>query len=485
MNVPTDSQVSPIDGKLPTTPPGNEMANKSPKRETEITHPSLCPEKTNEKSQLDFDPYDFGQENGIGICGAGVHIMRSTVGCGILMMPYAMKNLGILNGTIVIIFVGILYYHNVHILVSTEYYLCSVLKLKSLSFVGVTKKIMQRAPFPINKFESIITYLSHFYLSLPTSPSTYLIIMSTNIRLMADFFDIQLNDTIIISIITILMILITQKRSILKILVPYSSIANIFTIIMISVIISYSFINRKSDFSPRILGDVSFIPKGFAMFILTIRSTGIMLPLKNAMKNPRHFSSICGSLNIAGLFIVLIYLIFALILYLNYGDTVEENALSTLPTKSLVSFIVYLLYTMALLVTYILSYFSCFDNFWSNELESCMKDGLLKTICDSCIRIAMNLLAYLFAVAIPQISLIAAITGTIGILVEIAIPAFLQLLLLISQKQIQCVSVLKDLFIIAISCALFCMSTERCLRDLIQLYSYTEQVGKLEKYDDT
>lgn len=484
MNVSTDSQVSPIDGKQPESPPENDMANNLSNCEIKTKQPS-CHESTNEKSQLDFDPHNFGQENGIGILGASVHIMRSTIGCGILMMPYAMKNLGILNGTIVILFVGILYYHNIHLLISTEYYLCSMLKLKSLSFVGVTKKCIQRAPFPINKFESVISYLAHFYLSLPTSPSTYLLVMATNIRLMADYFDARLNDTIIITIITLVMIVVTQKRSILKMLVPYSSITNIFTVVMISVIITYSFINRKTGISPRIIGDASFIPKGFAMFILTVRSTGLMIPVKNAMKTPKHFSTLCGSLNIAGLFIILIYNTFALIVYLNYGDIVEENILSSLPTKSIASFVVYLLYTMALSVTYILTYFSCFDNFWSNELESYVKDGWLKTVCDSCIRVAMNIFAWLLAVAVPQISLLAAITGTIGILVEVAIPALVQLLLLISEKKMKLFSVLKDLIIIGISCALFCMSAERCVRDVIQLYTPTEQLGRLEEHDDT
>lgn len=470
MNIQTDNQLPSTDEKLPANLP-NEEVNKQAECQISTSHLSLNHKIPNEKSQPDFDPHDFGIENGIGVFGTGVHIMRSTIGSGILMMPYTMKNLGILNGTIVIIFVGILYYHNIHILVSTEYYLCKLLRLKSLSVVGVTKKSIQRAPFPINKFESIITYITQFYLSLPTSPASYLIVMSTNIRLMANFFDIELNDTLIITVITVPLILITQKRGILKMLVPFSSITNIFTFIMILVIITYSYIYRADNFSPRILGDVYFIPKGFAMFVLTIRSTGIMLPLKSAMKNPKRFSSICGSLNIAGSLTVFVYHAFALIVYLNYGDSVQDNILSKLPRKNIVSFIVYLLYTLALSVTYILTYFSCFDNFWSNELESHMEDGFLKTICDSSIRIILNIVAYLLAVAVPQISLINAITGTIGILVEIALPAFLQLLFQIDKKQIKCTTVLKDLSIIGISSVLFFMSAARCIQDLIQLYT--------------
>lgn len=459
------------DSQSPTEKPPaseNEMAAKIPDSQNAKTAPSSC---KNEKSEAEFEPHNFGDEDGIGLFGVAVHIMRSTIGCGILMMPFAMKHLGIINGTIVIIFVGILYYHNVHILVSTEYHLCKDLKLKSLPFVGVTRKCIQRAPFPWNKLKSVIPRFAHLYLSLPTSPSTYLIIMATNIRLMADYFDVKLNETLIITALIIPFILFTQSRRILKILVPFSSATNCFTVVMISIIITYSFIYREVNFSVKMFGDLNFIPKGFAMFILTVRSTGIMLPLKNAMKKPKLFSVTCGSLNIAGLNIVLIYYCFALICYVNYGDAVQENILSNLPSKSWVSFTVYLLYTFAMSINYILTYFSCFDNLWSGELESLMKPGLLRNIWECGVKAALNLLAYFLAVAVPQLSLIAAITGTLGILVEIALPPFLELILQMTQKNIKCTTVLKDLFIIVISCVLFCMSATRCVYDLVQLYS--------------
>lgn len=436
-----------------------------------IDKPAPPPSKEKADKSDSFDPYDFGKEDGIGFLGASVHIMRSTIGSGILMMPFAMMNLGYLTGTILIIFVGLLYYHNVHILVSTEYHLCKLFKVKRLSFVGVTKKSFQRAPFPINKCGPFIIFLTYFYFSIPTAPATYLIIISTNIRLMASFFDVELNPKMVITAIIVPFILFSQVRRILKILVPFSSISNIFTFIMATVLVACSIIYRKADVSAKVIGDVHFIPKGFAMFILAIRCTGIILPIKNDMKCPRRFSRVCGSLNLAGMGIILIYYSFALICYMNYGEEVHENILSNLPTKNVISLTIYLLYTLALTVTYMLAFFICFNCLWSSQLESYLKDGIFKTILESAIRAAINVAAYFLAVAVPQISLIAAMAGTLGIIIEIALPAFLQMLLQMHEKQKSCAVILKDLFIIVISGVLFCMSTERCIRDVVKMYT--------------
>lgn len=469
MNV-TEEQLPPLDEKLPATI-DKQLVKESDFGQKSTTPLSLNHKTTNEKSEPDFDPHDFGQENGIGFFGTTVHLVKITIGSGILMMPYAMKNLGLLNGTILILLVSVLYYHNVHILISTEYYLCRLLKLKRLSFVGVIRRSFDRAPYPINKLKLVVSHLAHLYLSLPTALPTYLIVMSTNIQHMAHFFDVQLKDKIIITVIFIPIMVFTLKRSILTILVPFSSISNIFSIIMILFIIGCSFIYRKTDSSPKIIGDFYFIPKAFAMFMLAVRSTSIILPLKNTMKHPKRFSDTCGSINVAGLSITMVYYTFSLISYVNYEEAVQENILSNLPPNNWMSFVVYLLHTFSLSMCYILSFFACFDNFWSNELESQIKDGLLKTICEPATRIGMNLLIYFFALAVPRISLIAAISGTFGFLIDIALPSFVQMLLQITEKNIRCTTILKDLFIIALSCALFCLSAVRCVREVIQLYA--------------
>lgn len=456
-------------------PTGNETPEASSNSENPKMPPchnskaTLSYETTHEKSEI-FDPHNFGKEDGIGLFGAAVHIIRTTIGSGILLMPYTMKNLGLLYGTVVLIFVGMLYYCNIHILISTEYHLCRLERLKCLSFVGVVRTSFHRAPSPINKLKSIMTQFARLYFCVPQSTPTYLIIIATNIQFMADFFDVKLNSKLTITALIIPFILITQKRNILKFLVPFSSVTNMFTVVMVSVIISSSFIYRV-DSSPKIFGDEFFIPKGFAMFILAIRSTGLLLPLKNDMKNRKQFSQICGSLNIAGASITLIYYGFALICYINYGDTVHDNILFNLPSKSGVSFVVYLLYTLSLSISYLLSFTSCFNNLWANELELKIKDGWTKTICDCGIRLGMNVFSYLMAIAVPRISLIAAITGTFGILIDIALPPFLQLLLQISEKQVRCFTVLKNSIIITIAAGLFCMSATRCAHDLIKLYT--------------
>lgn len=432
-------------------------------------------QQENKQSETDFDPYDkeYGSIDGIGRLGASVHIVRSTIGIGILLMPYLMKNLGYITGILLMLSLSFIYYHTVHILLSVEYEMCRILQVHRLSFTAVAEKVLNRAPHPIDKAKSIILALIYLYYGIPVGNMTFLIVIATNIQQMAKYFDLQLQPAYIMTLLIVPFTLCCLHKKILKILVPYSSLTNICTFVMIGIVICFSFVQSNKTANPKLFGDIYFIPQGLATFILAVRCTGIIIPLKNNMECPRKLSTFTGSLNISGLIIALLYTSFGLIPYLNLGDSVEENILWNIPANNKMSFIIYLLFTLSLMVGYLLAFFVRFQTVWTGTLEEKLeKKNKNKTLIEFSIRIGINAGAYLMAVACPQLALITAVSGTAGIVVEIALPSLLQLLMTsFITKRRSFWLIIKNTLILGISVIVFCMSVLRCVKEIKKLYS--------------
>jgi len=223
--------------------------------------------------------------------------------------------------------------------------------------------------------------------------------------------------------------------------------------------------------SPRAFNDALFIPQALATYVMATRCTGIIIPLKNAMVEPRQLVSAAGSLNIAGVTVMTLYIGFGLIAYLNFGDAVRDNILTNLPTDSALTLVIYVLYSLALTVNYILQFFLRFQTVWTGSLEEGLEGSEYKIVLEYVLKLAINLLAYLLAVGCPYLALISAVSGTMGILVEIALPSVLEILMAFVVGKQSCWIIFKNICIIGISCVAFVMSTISCIVEIKKIYS--------------
>lgn len=72
---------------------------------------------------------------------------------------------------------------------------------------------------------------------------------------------------------------------------------------------------------------------GTAMF--AFEGIAVVLPLQNAMKKPKNFSSFFGVLNVGMVFVTVIYISFGAIGYWKYGEETEASLTLNLPTNEM------------------------------------------------------------------------------------------------------------------------------------------------------
>lgn len=417
-----------------------------------------------------FDPYDYGMEDGYGVWGAVVHIIRLTFGAGILLLPHTMKAVGYINGSILLLLVSIFYYHNMHILISHEYKICKSLQLKQITYSSLAEKTFQNAPFPVNKFGVLLSKVMFLYFCMTAYTCTYLLVFASSVQNLAKYFDCTLETSQIINVCMVPILVFSMFRKLLKILVPFSAVTNFFSLVMAAVLVTCCVIYKAPTPTFRALGDPHLLPQTFAIYIQSFMCTSSILPVKNYMRQPQRLRSPWGALNISGVTLTFLFVNFAVISYFCFGEQVEENILSNLPKNNLLSCVIFLLYAIAMFVIYLLSFSVTFDNIWP-EVEQKLAGSKFQALVEVSIRLGLNAWAYLLAVGIPNLTLILTISGTLAITLEVALIPGLELVWALRSKRRCVFTIVKDLVIIIISAILFYMSLVDCIEEIQKLYS--------------
>lgn len=165
------------------------------------------------------------------------------------------------------------------------------------------------------------------------------------------------------AIIMIPLILLGQIRN-LKYLVPFSALANVLLLITLAIIMSYIFTDIPSTNDKEIyftsaaqlplfiryyilpythlyitynLVNFTFTMGffNFSTVIFAMEGIGVVMPVENDMKNPRHFLGCPGVLNVSMSIVVTLYAIIGIFGYLRYGDEVDGNITATLAAEDM------------------------------------------------------------------------------------------------------------------------------------------------------
>ena len=74
------------------------------------------------------------------------------------------------------------------------------------------------------------------------------------------------------------------------------------------------------------------LPLFFGTAIYLFEGIGLVLPLRNSMKNPKNFSRSFGVLNVGMVFLTALFTLFGFIGYWKYGDDVKSSLTLNLPS---------------------------------------------------------------------------------------------------------------------------------------------------------
>ncbi|KAJ8919889.1 hypothetical protein NQ315_006418 [Exocentrus adspersus] len=380
-----------------------------------------------EAANIDFDPFKTRElEHPVSDLDTLTHLLKASLGTGILSMPAAFYASGLVLGIFSTILVSVICTHCSYILVTSAHELYKRSGKSQMSFSEVAEEACRRGPKWGRKFAGTArqVVLIGIFVTYFATCSCYSVIIAKNFNYVANhYLGYQVEVRITISMLLIPLIFLAYVPN-LKYLAPVSMVANIFMAIGLGITFYYLVVDMPPVSERALVNeDFSKFPIFFSITIFAIEAIGVVMPLENHMKTPQHFTGLCGVLNQGMSGVTLVYMLLGFFGYLKYGEKIQGSVTLNLPKCDYAAQAVNVLIGLAVYCTFGLQFYVCLDIAWNGLKERVKKH---KILAEYGMRTVMVIVCVALAIAVPTIipfvSLIGAFCFSIlGLMVPVGI----------------------------------------------------------------
>ncbi|CAH0703678.1 unnamed protein product [Spodoptera exigua] len=359
-----------------------------------------------------------------------LHLMKGSLGTGILAMPKAFSNAGYVVGSVGTVVIGVLCTYCIHILIDSCYVLCKRRKVPSLSYTAAAEAALLEGP---DWCKACAPYAAHvvnaFLLVYQIGTCcVYVVFVSENIYfVLTKHFGIEITVLQVMLCILLPLVLINWVRD-LKYLAPFSAIANAVTIVSFGIILYYIFRETPTLEGKVPAGKLANFPLFFGTVLFALEAIGVILPLENEMKTPRDFVGKFGVLNCSMISIIVLYVGMGLFGYLQYGDESEGSITLNLPSgQEVLANVVQCLLAFAIFITHGLACYVAIDILWNEYIGIRLLNSKHRFLWEYFIRTTIVLMTFGIAAAVPALELFISLFGALCLsALGLAFPALIQ-----------------------------------------------------------
>ncbi|XP_075228556.1 proton-coupled amino acid transporter-like protein pathetic isoform X2 [Lycorma delicatula] len=356
-----------------------------------------------------------------------IHLLKGSLGTGILAMPLAFYNSGLLFGLVATFIIGFACTYCIHILVKCAHILLRRMKIPSLGFADVAEVAFLAGPPATRKFAGYARGMINTFLVLDLLGCccVYIVFVAKNVKQVVDTkagvdWDIRFYMIALLP----LLIAVNLVRN-LKYLAPFSMVANVLIGTGMGITFYYIFDDLPPVSSQPQFSSIHQLPLFFGTAIFALEGIGVVMPLENNMKTPTHFVGCPGVLNTGMFFVVLLYAGVGFFGYLKYGATTEASITLNLPLAEPLAQSVKFMIAVAIFFTYALQFYVPMEIIWKNIKHRFTSHPL---IGEYCIRVGLVILTVAIAVAIPNLGPFISLVGAVCLsFLGMMFPSFIEL----------------------------------------------------------
>ncbi|XP_022900132.1 proton-coupled amino acid transporter-like protein CG1139 [Onthophagus taurus] len=366
-----------------------------------------------------------------------IHLLKGSLGTGILAMPYAFKNSGLINGFVFTIIIGFICTYCLHVLVNAQYVLCKRIKVPMLTYPESMKLALETGPPCLRPFAKYSPYLVDVFLVLYQLGicCVYVLFVAKNLKDVCDELtgsDLSLN--IYMLILLIPFILINSIRN-LKLLAPFSILANIITFASFGVVLYYIFEDLPPISNVPTFSTLYKFPLFFGTTLFALEAVGVVIAVENNMKTPKSFGGYCGVLNMSMVVIVLLYVGLGFLGYWRYGENSADSITLNFPKEDIPAKAVKLLYSLAIFISYGLQGYVPVQIMWDTYIVKHLENSSHQLLWEYVLRIIAVIISFVLAATIPLLALFIALFGSFCLsALGIAFPAIMEICVNYSDK---------------------------------------------------
>ncbi|XP_055321040.1 proton-coupled amino acid transporter-like protein pathetic isoform X3 [Sitodiplosis mosellana] len=343
-----------------------------------------------------------------------IHLLKGSLGSGILSMPLAFANGGLWFGLVSTFLVGIICTYCVHILVKCSHILCRRAQVPSLAFADIAETAFLAGPPELHKWSRFARFIINAFLvvDLIGCCCVYNAFVATNVKQVVEQYypEFIMDQRLYILCLLPLLLPINMIRN-LKHLAPFSVVANLLMAIGVTITMYYIFRDLPSVTERPAIAEWHKLPMFFGTVIFALEGIGVVMSLENNMKNPSHFLGCPGVLNFGMAFVVILYASVGFLGYLKYGDSTSVSITLDLPVDELLAQSVKLAIAVAIFFTYALQFYVPMEIIWKNVRGHFSESN--KNWAEYAIRAVLVLGTVATTVAIPNIGPFISLIGAV------------------------------------------------------------------------
>ncbi|XP_059931035.1 neutral amino acid uniporter 4 [Gadus macrocephalus] len=444
-------------------------------------------ENSDEDHEL-LPPPQHEQDNGRGLSfsQALIHLLKGNLGTGLLGLPLAIHNAGIIAGPICLVLMGVVCVHCMHILVHCSHQLCERLKRPSMSYSDTVAFAMEHSSYQcFKKTAGLGRHVVNFFLVLTQLGfcSTYIVFLAENIKqvvegyqenstlastfplaltnvtatpvpsaqLVADptgaaptgGWDLDLRLYMLFSL-PFLIVLVFLKE--LRNMAVLCFLANV--CMAVSVVIIFLYI--LSDFGDArhipLTAPVGRFPFFFGTAIFAFEGIGVVLPLENQMRDPKRFPM---ALNIGMGIVTVLYVTLGTLGYLHFGDSIKGSITLNLPHDAWTNQLVKILYSFGVFVSFAIQFFVPAEILLPPLCARLPESW--RGICEMLLRGLLVCLTLSWAVLIPRLDLVISLVGAVSSsALALIFPPLIELVTYSDRRQVSRPMLAKNLLIASV-----------------------------------
>ncbi|XP_062909937.1 neutral amino acid uniporter 4 isoform X2 [Mobula hypostoma] len=442
---------------------GDEMDMEVMNPLIEVTHTSEEVSEEEQESELTgLHLRQTGDEQGISFTQTLIHLLKGNIGTGLLGLPLAIKNAGLMLGPISLVLMGIVAIHCMHIVVRCSHHFCQRFKRQSLSYGDTVTFAMEHGPFPCLRRKAPLGRMTvEFFLIITQLGfcSVYFVFVGVNMKQLVEGF---LRNHTSYSDLNITRTLQFHSED-------WNIDARIYMLSLIPILVCIVFIRDLKYLAVfSFMANLSMAVSLFIIYQYIIR----VLPLENKMKQRKQFPQ---ALNIGMGIVTALYVSLATLGYLHFGDSIQGSITLNLPQDIWLYQLVKLLYSFGIMVTYTIQYYVPAEIIL--PAVSARVHRRWKRICDIVVRILLVCLTCATAILIPQLDLVISFVGAVSSsALALIFPPFLEIITF-SGEGISIWLLLKDICIALIGIIGFVTGTYVTIVEII--YPDTASVMEL------
>ncbi|XP_023940545.2 proton-coupled amino acid transporter-like protein CG1139 [Bicyclus anynana] len=397
-------------------------------REVLCTESTITLDRESECGKEEYDPFQHRNvEHPTSTLGAFFHLLKSSLGSGLLAMPAAFKHTGIIPGFIGTMLVAVIATHCVHILVKTSRDICKECRVGYLSYTDTCVKVFKHGPKQLRAYTEFVRHFVDYAMAgvCLGGTSVYVIFIASSLKNICDQFypDSTYRVEVYCGVLLLPLILLTQIRH-LKFLVPFSIFANLCLVMTFIVTCYYTFEDVPNMSNVDLFNSVENWPLFLSTAIFAMEGINVVMPVENEMAHPQHFLGCPGVLNVTMVFVAILYAVVGLFGYLKYGDEVLGSITLNLPEGEPLALAAKIFVILAVFFTYFLQMYAPMDIMWTR-----LKGRISASFHNQgqiLMRTLSVTLTVILAAAVPDLELLIALVGavffsTLGLFIPLVI----------------------------------------------------------------